>query len=179
LKLKLKKRRKFGLIKNDYREQFDEHELNLFQCIQANTGTVRPPCKIFPAKPNFGSLRPYFVWVSADRVKATLENKTQWFRASCRMPMCWHYKTRFPAANENRWNEDVATDTLFSDTPAADDGIMGHAGCTMAQLYTGITSHYTKVHPMSSQSQVPITLQDLIRDQGAPNNIKSPPPSMR
>ena len=159
---------------DDYGEHFEEHELNIFQCLQANnTGTVRPPRKILPAKPNFESLRPYFGWVSAERVKATLENTTQWFRASCRMPMRRHYKTRFPAANVNRWNEDVATDTLFSDTPAADDGIMGHAGCTMAQLYTGLTSHYTKVYPMASESQIPSTLQDLIRDRGAPNNIKS------
>ena len=49
-----------------------------------------------------------------------------------------HYKTRFPAANISRWNEDVATDTFFSDTPAHDDGIPGHGGCTMAQIFTGL-----------------------------------------
>ena len=31
------------------------------------------------------------------------------------------YKTRFPAANVSRWNEDVATDTFFSDVPAHDE----------------------------------------------------------
>ena len=158
----------------DYGEDFSVHELNVFSCMQANaTGTVRPPRAILPKKPNYEGLRPYFGWVSADTVKSTLENTTQWFRASCRMPLRRHYKTRFPAANVNRWNEDVATDTFFSDVPAHDDGIPGHGGCTMAQLYTGITSHYTKLYPMSSQTQIPNTLQDLLRDRGAPNNIKS------
>jgi hypothetical protein len=35
------------------------------------------------------------------------------------------------AANVNRLNQVVATDTYFSDTPALDDGIMGHGGTKM------------------------------------------------
>ena len=65
-----------------------------------------------------------------------------------------HYKTRFPAANGFRWNEDVATETFFSDITAHDDIIPGHGGCTMAQIYTGITS--TVCLPESSQ-QLPRT----------------------
>jgi hypothetical protein len=42
-----------------------------------------------------------------------------------------HFKTRFPAANVNRLDETVATDTFFADAPAHDDGIMGHGGATM------------------------------------------------
>ena len=165
----------------DYGETFSEHELNVTSCLRAvNTstwhalaGAIKPPRAILPKKPNFDALRPYFGWISSDKVKATLEHTTQWFRASCRMPMRRHYKTRFPAANVNRWNENVATDTFFSDVPAHDDGITGHGGCTMVQVYTGIKSHFTKVYPMSSESQIPDTLNDLIRDRGAPNNIKN------
>jgi len=166
---------------DDYGEVFNEHELNVTACLRAVhtavrsvfTGAVKPPRSILPKKPNYDALRPYFGWTTAERVKATLENTTQWFRASGRLPMRRHYKTRFPAANVSRWNEDVATDTFFSDVPAHDDGIPGHGGCTMAQIYTGITSHFTKVYPMSSESQIPDTLRDLLRDRGAPNNIKS------
>ena len=71
------------------------------------------------------------------------------------------------------WNEDVATDTLFSDILAYDDGIPGYGGCTMAQIHTKITSHFTKVYPVSSKSQIPDTLCDLLHNQGAPNNIMS------
>ena len=84
-----------------------------------------------------------------------------------------HYKTRFPAANFPHCNKYVATDTFFSDIPAHDDGIAGHGGCTMAQNYTGLTSHFTKVCLMSSESQIPDALHDLLCDRGAPNNIKS------
>ena len=71
------------------------------------------------------------------------------------------------------WNEDVATDTLFSDILAYDDGIPGYGGCTMAQIHTKITSHFTKVYPVSSESQITDTICDLLHDQGAPNNIMS------
>ena len=84
-----------------------------------------------------------------------------------------HYKTRFPAANVPRWNEDVATDTLFSDIPAHDDGILWarrlHYGTV---FYSGITSHFTKVYPMSSESQIPDTLCDLLRDHSYCNKAQ-------
>ena len=84
-----------------------------------------------------------------------------------------HYKTRFPSANVPRWNKDVSTDPFLFDVPAHNDGIPGHVGCTMAQIYTGITIHFTKVYPMSSESQIPDTLRDFPLDPGEPNNIKS------
>ena len=46
-----------------------------------------------------------------------------------------HVKSRFPAANVNHIPDMVSYDTIFSDTPAADDGILGHAGCTMLKLF--------------------------------------------
>ena len=42
-----------------------------------------------------------------------------------------HFKSRFPAANVNHIPDTVSYDTIFSDTPADDDGILGHAGCTI------------------------------------------------
>ena len=42
-----------------------------------------------------------------------------------------HAKSRFPAAIVNHIPDTVSYDTIFSDTPAADDGILSHAGCTM------------------------------------------------
>ena len=61
----------------------------------------------------------------------------------------------------------------ISDIPTHYDGIPEHGGYTMAQIYTGITSHFTKVYSMSSESQIPDTLCGLLCDQGAPNSIKS------
>ena len=77
------------------------------------------------------------------------------------------------AANVDRLNEKVATDTLISNTPALDDGIMGHGGATMAQIYVGCSSQITEGYPMSSESQMHSTLMDFIRDHGAPNILFS------
>jgi hypothetical protein len=84
-----------------------------------------------------------------------------------------HYKSGFPAFNVHRWNESVATDTFFSDTPADDDGILGHVGATMAQLYVGKTTSKTVVYPMCLGFDMSKTLKDLIRNHGAPNGLFS------
>ena len=84
-----------------------------------------------------------------------------------------HFKTHFPAANVNRLDETVATDTFFADTPAHDDGIMGHGGATMVQLYVGKTSQHTQVFPMQTEGQMAGTLEDYIRKVGAPNVLFS------
>jgi hypothetical protein len=84
------------------------------------------------AAPNLAALWPNFGWLPLERVKQTIQNTTQFKRNVPGLPFCKHYRARWPAANIDRWNEDVATDTFISDTPAHDDGIMGHSGCTMA-----------------------------------------------
>ena len=89
-------------------------------------------------------LKPHFRWVSADRIQCTLERTTQFYRAANYFPFHRHFKSRFPAANVRCVPEWYSTDTIFSDFPAANDGIPGHGGCTMAQLYGGINSHFLK-----------------------------------
>ena len=134
---------------------------------------ANPAKSVTRQQPNFEALRPYFNWISIDRIMQTLKNTTQFYRAAVQNRLKRHYKTRFPAANISRLNEDVATDTFFSDTPAHDDGIPGHGGCTMVQVYTGIKSHVTAAFPMKSESQIPSTLQEFLRKFGAPNKLKS------
>ena len=133
--------------------------------------------QVVAKQPDYQSLQPHFAWLPVDKVKATLAATTQWYKAEQRLPMRKHYKSRFPAANVDRLNEGlnevVATDTFFSSTEAHDDGIMGHGGATMAQLYVGTTSHITAVFPMSSESQMSNTLLDFIRLHGAPNMLFS------
>jgi len=89
-----------------------------------------------------------------ERIRRTLDATTQVARADQRLPMRKHFKTRFPAANVSRLNDTVATDTFFSDIPAHNDGIIGHGGSTMVQLYTGVTTQFTKVYPMGSQTEM-------------------------
>jgi len=107
------------------------------------------------------------------QIKLTLDATTQFARADSHLPMQKHFETRFPAANVSRLDDVVATDTFFSDTPAHDDGILGHGGATMVQLYTGVKTQFTKAYPMTRESEMPGTFEDFIRQVGAPNALFS------
>ena len=131
------------------------------------------PVSRLPAKPDFEKLRPLFGWIPVDRIKDTIKHTTQWYQAEGRLPMRRHFKSRFPGANVPRREETVATDTIFSDTPALDDGIPGHGGCTMMQFFCGCTSEFLAGFPMSSETQIYKTVQDFIRYYGAPRNLFS------
>ena len=92
---------------------------------------------------------------------------TQWAVASTRYPMRKHFKSRFPAFNIPRQSEEVATDTIFSDTPAIDSGV------TMAQIFVGKRTLVTDVYPLKSQKQFVNTLEDNIRFRGAMTKLIS------
>jgi hypothetical protein len=66
-----------------------------------------------------------------------------------------------------------ATDTVLGMVPAADDGIAGHGGCTMYQLFVGLQSKFCKDYPMSHKSEFPRTLMDFIRSYGAMQGLVS------
>ena len=78
-----------------------------------------------------------------------------------------HYKASHPALNVMRRNEDVATDTVFSNTPAVDCGV------TIAQIFVGVDSLVTDVYPSKSTKQFVNTLEDQIRERGAMNRLIS------
>jgi len=63
--------------------------------------------------PKFDGMRENFLWISSERIKKTLAATTQYARSVGRIPFRKHFKTRWPAANVNRYNDDVATDTFF------------------------------------------------------------------
>ena len=73
-----------------------------------------------------------------------------------------HVKSRFPAANVNHIPDTVSYDTIFSDTSAADDGILGHTGCTMLQLFYAKPSQFVYGVPLSAKTSVPDAVKDFI-----------------
>ena len=123
--------------------------------------------------PDLDLLRPNFGWLPVDRIKKTLATTTQNYRAAAHYPFRKHFKSRFPAANVKRLPEWFSTDTLFHDTPAHDDGIPGHGSCTMLQLYGGVDSHFLAGYPLKSESDMPSTMEDFLRDHGAPFGLMS------
>ena len=82
-------------------------------------------------------------------------------------PFQMAYKSPFPAANVNHRHEPVATDTVYSDTPAIDDG------STSAQFYVGLESNVCDVYGMKTDKQFVDTLEDNIRERGAMDKLIS------
>ena len=73
-----------------------------------------------PTTIDYNKLKPYFGWVNAETVMKAFESSTQWAVTATRFPMRKHFEYRFQAFNIPHRNEAVATDTIFSDTPAID-----------------------------------------------------------
>ena len=82
-------------------------------------------------------------------------------------PMKKHFKSRNPAVNIPRRHEAVATDTVFSDTPAVDSGVK------QAQVFVGRDTLVADAYPMKSGKQFVNTLEDNIRRRGAMDKLLS------
>ena len=79
---------------------------------------------VSPETPDYPNFWPYFGWVNVDTVQKTMEQSTQWgVSIPNTFPMKKHLKSRKPALNIPRRHEPVASDTVFSDTPAVDSGV--------------------------------------------------------
>ena len=115
-----------------------------------------------PAEEDWKSLRPYFGWQSEQVIKNTYQVTS---RFGGTIPqhdyLKKHFKSRNPVFNIPRRNEAVATDTIFSDTPAINDG------STMAQVFVGRDTLVCDAYGIKSQKQFINTLYDNIRFRGA------------
>ena len=103
---------------------------------------------------------PFFGWVNSDIVKQTIDQTTLWGVALDSFPMKRHLKSRNPAWNIPRRHEPVATDTIFSDTPAVDSGVK------QAQVFVGRDSLVADVYPMKSNNL--LIHWKIISEQGEP-----------
>ena len=118
--------------------------------------------------PDYEKFGPYFGWVNVDTVQKTMEKSTQWgVSLPNTFPMKRHLKSRNPALNIPRRHEAVATDTVFSDTPAVDSGVK------QAQVFVGRDTLVADAYPMKSGKQFVNTLEDNIRRQGAMDKLLS------
>ena len=96
-----------------------------------------------------------------------IDQTTQWGVALDYLPMKRHLKSRKPALNVPRRHESVATDYIFSDTPAVDSGVK------QAQVFVGRDSLVADIYPMKSGKQFVNTLEDSIRRRGAMESSNS------
>jgi hypothetical protein len=108
-----------------------------------------------------------FGWMNTKTIKKTFEQTTQYARMPHGTILKKHYKSPFPALNVQRRDEPVATDTVFSDTPAIDGGE------TCAQIFVGTETLVTDVYGMKTEKQFVNTLEDNIRERGAMSRLLS------
>src|SRR5574339_96692 len=122
---------------------------------------------VTPAHLHFKIICPKFAWLPTDMIKKTFEMTTQFYRMPMGKYLKKRYKSPFPACNVHRRNEPVATDTVYSDTPAIDSGV------TAAQFFVGTESMVCDVYPMKTDKQFVHVLQDNIRRRGAMSKLIS------
>ena len=121
-----------------------------------------------PQEPDWNALRPFFAWTSPSSIKDTFNVTTRHRTAPHTQDYIKkHFKSRNPVFNIPRRSEAVATDTIFSDTPAVDDG------STMAQFFCGRDTLVCDAYGINSTKQFINTLSDNIRKRGAMDTLIS------
>jgi hypothetical protein len=122
------------------------------------------PKFVMTSEPDYGQLRPRLGWLLVDAIKKTFEHTTQLARMPMSTILKKRYKSLNPALNVHPHDEPVATDTIYSDTPAID------CGFTSAQLFVGTKTHTADVYPIKSDKQFVNTLLDNITQRGTPTS---------
>ena len=121
-----------------------------------------------PQEPGWNALCPFFAWTSPSSIKDTFNVTTRHGAAPHTQDYIKkHLKSRNPVFNIPRRSEAVATDTIFSDTPAVDDG------STMAQFFCGCDTLVCDAYGIKSTKQFINTLSDNIRKRGAMDTLIS------
>ena len=77
-----------------------------------------------------------------------------------------HKKSQNPVNPKNRLNESFATDTFFAEEKAL-------GGATCAQIFCGMSSYYTWLKGMKTESEGPNAFRDFIRQVGVPFSLRN------
>ena len=136
---------------------------------QPNTVTSGP-FVVRPSKKTIENLSRYFPGANEDVIRSTLKATTQYGTKGAAKGFLLRdrLKAPNPVLNVPRRHEDVATDTLYSDTPSVD------GGHTAAQFFLGRKSHFRTVTPLGRTDKAFVrALQDQIRRYGAMDRIIS------
>jgi hypothetical protein len=117
---------------------FDAHHPAMFQ----NIYQVHAP-ESSPTPRKCELLKPRFACSPADTIKRTLTFTTQYSQGLISDTIRQHWKPRFHACNVKCYNEAVATNTIFCDTPAVDNG--AKAAQLFVELASLVADEYARV----------------------------------
>jgi hypothetical protein len=125
------------------------------------------PKFVMTLEPEYGQLCPRLGWLPVDAIKKTFEHTTQLARMSMSTILKKWYKSLNLALNVCPHDKPVATDTIYSDTPAIDCGV------TSAQLFVSTKTHTADVYPIKFNKQFVNMLLDNITQHGTPTKLIS------
>ena len=140
------------------------------ESLESLSGDEEATRKAFPIRvqrkdPDFERYRLHFLNVPLEKVKETFRKTTQFAsNVMAGEKIRQTLKAPYPATNIPRRNEGLASDSVKAAVAA-----IGSNGCRYCQLFVGTKSLVADVYLMKSTSQFVATLQDVIRERGAPN----------
>ena len=123
--------------------------------------------RVKPGEHDWETLRRFFGWASVNMVERTFQAMTQMGRLSNAVDLKKHYHSPNPALNVHHHQKPVATDYIYADVPAVDDGSMG------AQIFIGMESEVCDAQGLKSPKQFVNSLEDNIRKRGAMDKLVS------
>ena len=117
-------------------------------CLDLNECRAQPEARrVKPRDHDWEPLRRFFGWASANLVERTFQAMTQMGRLSNAVHLKKHYRSPNRALNVHHHQEPVATDYVYADVPAVDDGSMG------AQIFVGMESEVCDAQGLKSPKQ--------------------------
>ena len=97
-----------------------------------------------------------------------MNSTTQHAKMILSRPNIWNkQQSANPALNIPQRMEAVATDQIYADVPAVDNG------CTSAQFFCGWETMVCAVYPLKTDKSFVNTLEDVIRKRGAMTKLIS------
>jgi hypothetical protein len=145
----------------------DSQDISTPMPVLTERTTASAPRKLTIQPNDYSVLHPFFAWLPVETVKRTFAVTTQHARLSASTLLKKHFKSPFPAFNIRRRHEDVATDFVYSDTPAIG------TGDTIAAIFVGRTTKVTDAYGIKTETHFPATLEDNVRQRGAMNKLIS------
>ena len=113
--------------------------------------------QISPSNHNFQAYSKYFLGAPISTIERTFQATTQFSLSGWLTGHIFDtHKAPLPALNVRRCNEPVATDTIYADVPAIDNG--SHA----AQFICGTESHFCDIYGVQTDGNLATVLMDNI-----------------
>lgn len=135
---------------NEHTHIFDTRELMIYEH------------SVTPTQPDYSKHIRHLAWMPLDVIKRTFLCTTQLASIPMSNILRKTFQSPNPAMNILRRREPIATDTVYSDTPSIDGGEK------IAQIYVGVESEVVDIYAIKSEKQFVNTLEDNIRQRGAP-----------